>query len=229
MISWEYGITATKTRLFDLLPRTVTSLRLGGFDNPRIFADGASWGFPGAFKEAHKLEVTPRYPAVGAFGNFVLSMWELYLRNPNADRYAMFQDDIVCYRNLREYLEKFECPKGYWNLYTENGNVKANLKGWSVSNQMGRGALALVFSNESLRHLLCQPYLVEHRRDSHTGYKGIDKAIIESFKASDGSWREYIHNPSLVQHTGQFSTVKNAGERTSPVFNGEDFDALSLL
>lgn len=207
-MKWSYGVTTCKIREADLLPRTLKSLAAGGFPTPMIFSD---------------------YRELGPFANFVFAVWELYLREPNADRYAVFQDDMVCYRNLREYLEKCSYPsKGYWNLLTWPVNVKANSPGWSLSDQWGRGAVGLVFNNQALRILLGADYFVNHPQDSHRGWKSIDRAVMESFR--EAGWQEWIHNPSLVQHTGIVSTAKNRASAgmESPVFNGEDFDALEL-
>lgn len=227
-MKWSYGVTAHPSRLDDILPRTISSLKNGGFDDPLIFldGDGTSHVIPPASLQKHR--VVFRQKRIGAFANFTLALWELYLRDPTADRYAIFQDDIICCRNLRQYLEKCHDPdRGYWNLYTWPSNVKAK-KGWSLSDQWGRGALGLVFTNEATTRLLAAPYLVNHPKHAHLGRRGIDKAVLESFKAI--GWREMVHNPSLVQHTGRISSI---GHRMpvveSPVFCGEDFDALELV
>lgn len=216
-MKWSYGVTSCKNRMDNLLIQTLNSLAAGGFDDPVVFIDGVDCGKTGVIHRPVKL---------GPFGNWILGIWELYIRQPLADRYAMFQDDMVCYQNLRQYLETCEYPKcGYWNLYTWPVNVKENMPGFSLSDQMGRGAVALVFDNATLRHLLKQEYLIEHRQNAHTGHKGIDKAVMESMKRS--GYVEYIHNPSLVQHVGEFSSSGNKLNcLESPVFLGENFDAM---
>jgi hypothetical protein len=208
IMKWSYGVMATPCRTRSVLPETLVSLVDGGFEKPQVFMD---------------------VDGFGAFGNFVLGMWRLYLTDCNADLYAMFQDDLVCYRNLRQYLERCEYPeRGYWNLLTWSCNVKDKI-GWSLSDQWGRGAVALVFSNEALRVLLSSRFFVDHRRNAHVGHKAIDKAVIMSFKQAEGIWEEWVHMPSLVQHTGLQSTIGNDTRMQSPVFNGKDFDAMALL
>lgn len=225
-MKWAYGVTAHGSRIDTLLPRTLSSLEKAGFFYPFVFMDGLSTrSLPNSGPWVR------RSSQVGAFANFYLGLVELHMRYPDANRYAMFQDDIVCCRNLREYLEVTSFPaKGYLNLYTTACNEKS-LGGFSLSDQWGRGAIALVFSNEGLRTLLSTPSFVNHRKNVHNGYKAIDKAVMEAYKSI--GWREFIHNPGLVQHTGVgVSVVGNNSKkehRESRVFAGEDFDALSLL
>lgn len=230
-MNWSYGITCVPSRFQDTLPRTVTSLSTAGFDKPVFFIDGFPKAADGPYPECTRgVPCVVRPLGLGAFGNFVLGMWELYIREPNADRYAMFQDDIVTCRNLRKYLEVSPYPKfGYLNLYTSGSNSKQNMLGWSLSDQWGRGALALVFDNETMRLLLANKTFVDHRRNAHIGRKGIDKACMEAMKSIGR--QEWIHNPSLVDHTGvAMSACGNKGSlySTSPCFQGEDFDVMAL-
>lgn len=224
-VIWSYGVMACPARKSDLLVRTLNSLNKAGFSYPVIFLDDAPH-IPSYFQCC---SVVRRNLSLGAFGNFVLGMWELYLRNPNADRYIMFQDDVVCYKNLRQYLEACNLLSlAYYNLYTWDVNIKRNMPGWSLSDQMSRGALALMFGNQALRDLLACQSFIDHRKNCHNGHKAIDKAILNSLIREKG-YREFTHTPSLVQHTGFYSTIKNQSGHVSEVFNGEDFDAMSLL
>ena len=94
MTSWAVGVTTIHSRLETYLPETLVSLKAGGFGNPRLFVDGAE--NCGRFIDHEfSLEATLRRPRIGAYGNWLLGLWELYLRNPTVDRYAMFQDDVV--------------------------------------------------------------------------------------------------------------------------------------
>jgi len=232
-VSWAYGVTTVPQRVDELLPRTLASLAAGGFDSPRLFVDGVK---DATDYDKFGFNVTTRNPQIKVFGNWVLSMWELYLRDPDADRYALFQDDFVTCRNLRQYLEVCSYPaKGYWNLYTFPENEKlvepGGSTGWFLSRQTGRGAVALVFNREAVVTLLEQPHIV--RRSISAGrrrYRAVDGAIVESFRKV--GWSEYTHNPSLVQHTGMKSTVRKDGipeKWESKTFRGEDFDALELV
>jgi len=201
-------------------------------------------------------EYIGRLPTIKPFGNWLLGLYELYLRNPHAERFAMFQDDLVTYKNLRQYLKKCEYPssgkivrsnilvppgKGYWNLFTFTSTVdkakneKSNeelrpsedYQGFYESNQRGRGAVALVFDKQAVMTLLSSHLLVEHPQDVHRGFKRIDGIVLDCLSAA--GYKEYVHWPSLVQHTGELSTIGNTPQPQATSFRGEDFDALDLL
>lgn len=233
MTSWAYGVTTVPQRLGDLLPRTLGSLLRGGFPQPRLFVDDCEDASP---YRKFDLPITTRYPCIRTYGNWSLGMHELYYREPKADYYAIFQDDIVVCQNLREYLERAEMPSdGYLNLYTtfENENVAKGLnitKGWFPSNQQGRGALALVFPRKTMLTLISNRMWIERPLDDKRGHRSIDGGIVHSLSTRYyGEGTEYCHIPSLVQHLGEKSTMGNGFRRVSEVFPGEEFDALSLL
>ena len=206
---------------------TLKSLANAGFDGPRLFIDGArdvrdysEWILP----------ITCRFPAVSITANWILGMTELYVREPSATRFAMFQDDLVVCKNLRAYLDSCSYPEaGYWNLYNvpENENASSgNAVGWYPSKQNGRGALGLVFSREALLTLLRQP-TVMNRLQSSIGWKSVDGMIIDSLKKI--GWVEYVHKPGLIQHIGKHSTLRNNFKAISSTFPGEDFDPMQIL
>lgn len=250
-IRWAYGVTTCPQRRDDLLPKTLASLRLAGFDRPRLFVDGdvydADW-------LAHKPEdCTFHYPPLRAYGTWILGLAELYLRDPRCQRYALFQDDLVCCRNLRAYLDRCAYPKdGYWNLYTFPCNQRlcpgkpggGERTGWYLSDQMGKGAVALVFDRPTVQALLANPrhakHMVQRVPDETWGHRKIDGAISEALNPAHsttaaGMIREWVHSPSLVQHVGSVSTIQLdnlKGEHPHPQatsFRGETFDALDLL
>ena len=228
-MNWSYGILTVPQRLADgLLQRTIISLVGAGFAQPRLFVDGcADASAYGRFG----LPLTLRDPAMRVVGNWILSLWELLVRTPEADRYAVFQDDFVTYKNLRQYLEQTEYPKqGYLNLNTFPQNQEVcpqGHTGWYLSNQRGLSAVALVFDREAVTTLLSQAHLIRKVQDPKRGCRSVDGAIVTALKQA--SWKEYVHNPSLVQHTGDVSAVSNKKHPQAPSFRGEDFDVLSLL
>lgn len=236
-MKWQVGLTTCPARR-EILPRTLASLKAGGFDELRLFVDGqdaSQYGYP----------VTCR-DKVGVVGNWILTLWELWLRDPTADRFVIFQDDILCCKNLRQYLEKCTYPeKGYLNLFlrpSTDGRDR-HVNGWQTTEHRGKGALGLVFSQEAVRVLLRQPYLVDKPLDPIRGWKKIDGAVYESMKAA--GWSEYVHKPSLIQHTGVESTIDRRNhtlgnqdafpkfywpEETFAVdWPGEEFDAMNFL
>lgn len=227
---WSYGITTVPGRRCNLFAETLDSLRLAGFDEPRLFVDGCD---EVELYSEFNLPVTLRSsPALRTAGNWTLSLYELYIRNPNADRYAIFQDDFVTYRNLRSYLSCCEYPEtGYWNLYTFPQNQRLAPSrthvGWYPSNQWGRGAVALVFSRQAVVTLLSSLHLTERPQDSRRGWKAIDGGIVESMKKA--GWTEFVHNPSLVQHTGRVSSMGNSPHAKAVSFKGVEFDAEDLI
>jgi glycosyltransferase involved in cell wall biosynthesis len=222
-IEWAVGITAVPERLGTLLPRTVASLEKGGFQWDIIFVDGhvnlPEWLNPD--------RVVERPKKIGGFGNFVLSAWELLLRYPKADRYAIFQDDMVCVRNMRQYLEQHDLGKHeYWNLYTFPHNVRPS-NGWHRSDQMGKGAVGLVFSNRSFRTMLASEHIANRPRGRKNDDRSIDGAVVSAIRKANGV--ELVHTPSLLQHTGEESAIGNGKQAIADTFPGEDFDAMELM
>lgn len=225
---WSYGITTCPERIENgLLDQTKQSLAKTGFTNPTIFVDGpiGPWEFentpnPASYRSAN----------LRPFGNWMLAAWELWLRNPLAQRYAIFQDDVIAVYGLMNYLSTCEYPyDGYLNLYTFPENQKGmSLKlGWyPAEGGQGLGALGLVFDNEAMSKLLRDPHLIMRCKNSHRGHKLIDGAVNEAMK--NAGYKEYVHNPSLLQHAGQFKSTfpekKNKSHQLAPSFPGENVD-----
>lgn len=222
-MNWAYGVTTVPERFDTVLPRTLESLAKGGFDKPRLFIDG-----PGEIPKALQgYQISQRVPKLRAYGNWLLAIQELIVLEPMAERYAIFQDDMVTYVNLRQYLNQCVYPdKGYMNLYTFPSQTKP-VNGWYLSTQGGKGAVALVFSRDALLALFSTNYMVNRPFDLRRGHKSIDGGIVTAM--NNAGWREYVHNPSLVQHTGIKSAIGNSPQPFAPTFKGEDFDAVQLI
>ena len=165
-------------------------------------------------------------------------MAELLIRFPTADRFAMFQDDIVTVKNLKAYLDASQYPtNGYWNLFTMPRNQTLAEKvgqtgrfknGFYLSNQKGLGALGLVFDRETLIELLHHQHTLRRFLDVEKGWQSIDGGIVTALRKA--GWKEWVHTPSLVQHKGTVSSMKPGSKHPdAETFPGEDFDALSLL
>lgn len=222
-LKWACGVTTVPQRLDTLLPRTLRSLGDAGFPDPHLFIDGPA-NYAGA---------TVRDPAVGAYGNWILGLLELYIRNPRADRYAVFQDDLMLCRNVRQYLDACPYPpRSYVNLFTFATNeqrIGGRERGWHRSDQMGKGALALVFDREAAVTLLQQPHILDKPTETARPHKNVDGAIQHAL-IFQARFAEYIHNPSLVQHTGQdCTTLGNQRHPLALTFPGETFNAMELL
>jgi hypothetical protein len=238
---WSYGITAVPERInyprCTLFDRTLRSLKVNGFDKPRIFLDGAL-GLTALDGSEHLVpeDICVRGKhKIKAFGNWALAIFELYIREPRADRYAVFQDDIVVGKNLRAYLESIPFPeKGYWNLYTAPSNdglvpdsYGKDYVGFYPSNQFGRGALALVFNREGVLELLSSRKFLEWPLRAKNPTSNLDGAIITAL--SSKGFKEYVHTPGLVLHTGLGkSSIGGEQQPLTTQFRGEDFDLMTL-
>lgn len=174
------------------------------------------------------------------------------------DRYLLTQDDIVWCRNVRSWLDAMPWPKPptgdegtYLNLYTFSSNehvIHGKQPGtWHEAAfvhgpedpkrlQTGRGAVALCFDQAGMRRLLQAPTMIEKPRDPARGHLTIDGAVVTAMNAA--GFREMVHCPSLVRHTGtDFSVIKSQekGQRcefpwpADKSFPGENKNALDWL
>lgn len=236
-IEWVYGLTTVPSRI-DLLPHTLASLCAAGFGSPTLFVDAE----PSTLYESFGLPVIFRGTNARTYLHWLLSVIELYGRNPEADRYIMFQDDLVACVNLRGYLESCEFPvKGYWNLFSFMDKNEAILskskQGWVESDQRGKGGLGLVFDNACLMDLLSQFTVYDRIKDPVRGHKFLDGAVVDAMNRAGR--KEMIHNPSLLQHTGTISSMGNgnkesgwgnsASHPSALTFPGQSFDALQWV
>lgn len=253
-LTWAYGVTTVPERRENLLPITLASLKRSGFDAPRLFVDGSH--DPLSWQNEFGLEVTIRNPRIRAYGNWILALYELYIRSPNADRYAIFQDDFITGLNLRKYLDittpdaagrkestfktrraahprhrSDDSSKVYWNLYTFPTNqavAPADVKScWYASKQNGQGAVGLVFDRDGVQTLLESQHMIERTMNERIGHKSIDGGVIQALRKA--GYRELVHNPSLLQHIGRESTLENRQHPMAKSFKGETFDFLTLL
>ncbi len=258
--SWACGVTTIPKRMPTLLGQTLKSLAAAGFETPRLFIDGMKakeWAERAPEWGMEHLSVTLREPpVVRVAGNWILTLYEMLQREPEKDMFAVFQDDVTLCKNVRQYLDRCIYPDGpwspnlgykpgYWNLYSAPSNERMQLSdkpnGWHTSNQLGHGALALVFSRQAATTLLGSYYLAQRCHSPDRGWRAIDGGI--ACAMTHEKWTEYVHKPSLVDHTGtlrSFCTDKKATGREeefkphfwegdkSLSFN-ENFDALELL
>ena len=224
-MKWAYGITTTPERRYSYFPQTLKSLAEAGFNKPTVFVDGPQ----GDYSE-FQLSIVRRSERIRAYGNWFLGLVELWFRNPRADRYAMFQDDMVTYKHLRDYLNTFTLQDNqYWNLYTfpQNEDLRPNDDpGWYASNQLGRGAVALVFNNRTVFAMLRSPILVAKPAAKQNPHRSIDGALAGCFHAMKVT--EMVHYPTLVQHIGDCSSIGNGQHDKPTSWRGQEFDANDL-
>lgn len=214
-MNWAYGITTVPERAGTLLPQTLRSLASAGFDRPVLFVDGNISGY-------EELEVVC-HPNVGQMRNWMQALFFLFTTQ-EADRYAIFEDDVLACRQLREYLVR--CPPGkvYWNLITldENRAFTKDVPGWHESNQLGRSACGLVFDRSTVDCLLRMERFV---RGPSVGETMSDAVVIATLKSL--GYKELVHYPSLLEHVGRESTLGNSFGQVI-AFQGVDYDLLSL-
>jgi hypothetical protein len=246
-VRWAYGVTTVPQRRAKLLPETLASLKASGFGDPVLFVDGCDHGVALEYEREFGLPVVNRWPFIKTFGNWALALAELMIRNPVMDRYALFQDDLVCARNLRAYLDALPFPdgksgrdKGYWNLYTFNFYSrrvprdrtvrKEPMRGFYTSpTQQGLGAVGLVFDRDGVWDVLTDRGNIVTRpaHPNQRAWSAVDGGIVEAMKRQGR--REMVHYPSLLQHRGLHSVMGNQRHQDADSFPGEDFDLLTLL
>lgn len=203
---WSYGVTTIPERQ-ELLSKTLVSLTAAGFDKPRLFIDGAesdsrwvSYKY-GTEGDRQSLPCTTRYPRIGAWGNWILALYELYIRNPTCERFAIFQDDVLAVKNLRHYLDSCHYPDGrdgrapgFWNLVTMRSSeweIKdrgpkcgwiegACLSGNDPSNRLQKcaGALGLVFNRQAAGIILSARSSILKPISTDTPRHNIDGAVV---------------------------------------------------
>lgn len=224
------AITTVDRRRETLLPLTIKSLAQAGFSKPTLYADGIS-SRNAVHYERFNLRVVNRFPIVKPYGNWLLAVWEMHIREPRADRYAIFQDDVLACYNLAGYLSENPFPeKGYWNLYTNPWNERdiRHSVGWHKSVMNGRGALAYIFDRPAILALLSAELTTSHPQDQFKGHRAIDYVVYEALKSK--GFTEYVHYPSLVQHIGSgASTIGHTTGDDSESFRGANFDAMKFL
>ena len=237
---WAYGVTTVPSRRDDLLSRTLQSLKAAGFDTPHLFVDGDKHSDGASWEREFNVSVTVRGGLpIKTYGNWLLSIYELYIRNPQANRFAIFQDDMVTYKNLLQYLEKCEYPpSGYWNLFTTGSNSFGELRkikmaapadgftGWYRANQLGRGAVALIMNLKCLQTLLGTSHMIERPTHATRSTKAVDGAIVTALNKE--GWSEYVHFPTLVDHIGEKSSMGHPPHAPAIGFMGENVDATTF-
>lgn len=222
-MEWAYGITTVPNRCQTLLPRTLESLANAGFDRPILFVDGMdeNWVPPSKIGG-----LVMHHPKVGHIPNWALALSHLYHTKPHAQRYAIFEDDLLATKGLRIYLDRWYPERGFLNLIThpENLVLTQGIEGWHESNQKGRGAVGLVFNRECARSILSSHIFLDHTH--HQRPEAADYLVIESLNVL--GYKEYIHCPTLIQHIGGGQSVLGHQYGEMPGWRGEDFDLTQL-
>jgi hypothetical protein len=182
-MKWASAIVAVDSREYTLLPQTRESLEAAGFSNFLLVMD--------------------RGAVMGGLMNWWRAALLLWEENSTADRFVIFEDDCLAVPHLREYLERAPFDKPcYYNLFTTNLNErKDKTHGWYYPPYKGLGAVGLMFDQSAMRKLLSDEKIPAH---VSRGYRTKTDALIK--RALSATHPEFVHYPSLLQHTGTVST-----------------------
>lgn len=204
--NWAVGVTSAP-RQIPTLERTLISLSKAGWSDARLFAEPETL-IPEQF--CH-LPVTQHDAMLGAFPNWYLGLSELVMREPKADGYLICQDDVLFAEGTRRYLETVLWPApdaGVVSIYCpshyaaegKNGFIKED-RGWQ-----SWGALAYLFSNQSVKLFLSDFDVLNHRFSGPAGgLRNIDSVVGRWCQATGRPY--FVHFPSLTQHIGDTSTI----------------------
>lgn len=236
---WAIGVT-TAPRKTATLERTLASLAAAGFDSPHLFADGYT---PSVDADHYSL-LTTHKNKIGGWPNFLLALTELTVRQPQADYFAVIQDDVVFSANLRAWLEWQQLPPGagVYSVFTP-ACYSRNRAGWfAVREGFGQAAAqTFVFPRERAFQFLSDPFVNNYRRNppqprspgkwNLDGTHHIDGVVGEWCKRN--KLATYFHAPSLAQHVGHDSAMYPGRDRSKKSrriyadrFLGERFDLL---
>lgn len=235
---WTAALTTVPSRVATLLPETLKAVAAAGIQ-PVLYVDGLlTPEQESAIRQAAGFDVTiNQHRNIRTFANWYTAATDLYMTNPWAEHYLFLQDDLTCPKTLLQYLKSCRYPQnGYFNLYTFRENervIEGKPPGWIEAyrsrqgHQLGLGAVGLIFPHNALITLLTQKHMLTRKRDAVRGNHSLDGAIVEAM--NQAGYSEYVHNPSLLQHTGEESSMGNAKHAKALSYRGDDFDLMTLL
>jgi hypothetical protein len=196
-----------------------------GWDRLHLFVDG-DMPIPTEFD---RFCAVRRIPQVGAWQNYVLSLRQLLILEPDADTLMMVQDDVLFpgVPAIRGYVETMPWPSqapALVSLYC-SAHYTAVEPGWCAWTSIWEyGALAFVFPRELAEAFLSDQGVRGYgARPTAWGTGGID-TIIGQWAGRSGV-TIYRPTPSLVQHIGDVSalwpTSRAVGLRTAALYLGD--------
>lgn len=238
---WSCSVTTVPQRASTSLSETLEALQAAGFDKLDLYVDSIQPTWSSAFP-SNVINVTYRRN-IRTYSHWYLTLTEMYMRDPYCQWYAIFQDDFIAVRNLKQYIEQSTAQlpvRHYLNLFTfmENETVASTARGWLPAycdkngRQLGRGAVGLVLPHRAVTELLSSRHMIDRRQDSVRGHRSLDGAVVEAMNSA--GFKEYIHSPSLLQHTGEQSSMGNPWNTPNrypfaKTFPGKDTDAMTFL
>jgi len=223
-MKWVVGIQTCPREEDVYINHTIAGIHRAGWDQITIFAEPNSpvpVGYP----------VTYRPCRYGDWTNWVCAFFELFIANPDANAFVLFEDDITLSMHIRNYLD-WAIPKlgrfGCLSLYTPPTH-HSDWKGWHDEADAGwalSGAQGMVFTRPSLQRFLSDPKILEYRFDE-IGKKNAHK------DCAIGKWackkeRVLYHTPSLIDHRGIQSLIGTKNHQAVD-YVGDDFDCETLI
>lgn len=210
------------------IDESLQSLLNAGFEHIHVFAEPGSW-IPG---ESGSFTITQRGRKLGNFRNFYSCLSTLLHDHPDADAFAVFQDDIRAAAGLKEWCSAQLWPldNGIVSLFTPR--IHADRKsGWRILSpgfQRVCGAQALVFRRDMLWKFLSDARVLQCLRIRKYG----DDAVLGGWLSREGRGIAY-HTPSPVEHIGHISSLyesgpdqRNMSDAVSCVSQFKDWQAL---
>ncbi len=194
-------ITAPRTR--NTIQKCIRSLELAGWDSGLVFSEPNQ-----TIKSTSNWPVTYRASKIGIFGNFILGLYELFIRNIEADAFLIVQDDMVASLDLRQKLESW-----FWtttephiiSLFSPDAVDTEPGLGWSSSNFYRGGPNALVLSHETVQALLTSMIHFRYYAYAKTEESTFDDLGIFHW-AKMHNFETLYCKPSLMHHIAAYST-----------------------
>ena len=246
-VKWTVGVVTTPRQSEYYLNDTLESIKNSGWDCINLFAEPDS-KIPSNFDD----NLVKRSKKYGNWTNWVCGLFELFMNNPNSDYFIMFEDDIVLCHNIKPYLEY--ClpelvPFASISLYTPSYYCVPKrcfhneCRGWNTYCTQ-----TVVMSKKSVNKFLTNYNVIAHRTGETAcpktaditsktwpEYKNTCKDGIIGRWAKEENLPIYYHSPSLVEHIGEDSSLKDqpakifSQHHTSKDFVGEDFNASNWI
>ena len=201
------AVTSCMDRFPNLLPITIESLARARLDDFLLVSvDGLPLdhhSFATVVTSPSTTDFVARPKPLGLVGNWLMTALELFVRHPLAERYCIFQDDVVVDPDLKAAIAATQLDKKYINLSWASDNEKS-----AASVPIGNGACGLVFDRAGL--LACLGDLNVLAKPCASGKNkstGLDFSIALAMR--NQGYTEQVFPEPMLAHTGEQSTIAN--------------------
>ena len=206
---WAVGVT-TAPRKEETFAASMRSILAAGFE-PHIFAEPDS-PIPDEFSH---LPLTQHRSKLGCWPNYYMALQEMLTRDPHADAYAIFQDDIILASQTKEFLERALWPTenlGVVSIYCSLAYAQEKPGWYTLDQKWVWGACAFIWPRHQLVHFLSNNAIHWRLTGRAQGVRNID--IVVGNWAKEHSRPVWYCSPSLVQHIGNTSTLWDSARAT---------------